>query len=561
MFKLTLLALISNGPAPMCGLCWFLLLAFGVLSCSKEPPLASSQMQGHAAPKVLALPTASIQPSPSLYRFTVAPNEWTPFTVYTDADSVRVIVNPTGSDAVLEVASGNRPPPTSYCPAEPNETPAAFKNDATLYLQACGVGRTEIRIEEFYYDHPIQHYRAIRVEQADLVGDHRATATLLSAANEYDSPEYTLTTTDVDYFRFDLDRTALVEVFSSGTTDTHGTLEDTWGNWIDADDDGGTGQNFKLSKGLPPGTYYVRVRGYFTYRSDAYRLHLRVRGQKPPPGAGDGSAPGFNIDLVYSEESTLRGRHKRLFRQAADRWEELIVGDLADIDFSLNLYAKWNADLERRITVRDTVDDLRIFVGVKNLEEGIAGQGGPIWIRLSDQLPILATITIDQGELQTSDDSFYALALHEITHCLGFGTLWDDFGLLQNPSTDNPEADTHFSGPAAWLSFILSGGADYPGAKVPVENGGDDGHWRQSVFGDELMISGWVWPYEAPLSIITASSLIDLGYELGGDLVDEYRVPRPAAKPVAVEAPPRCRVIRRQIHVAAEDGRIVQTLE
>ena len=481
----------------MLRLCGVVLSLF-VLSCSKEPPVASSPMKGNAVPKALALPTASIQPSPSLYRFTVAPNEWIPFTVYTDADSVRVVVNPTSSDAVLEVASGSRPPPTSYCPAEPNETPGAFKNGATLYLQACGVGRTEIRIEEFYYDHPIQHYRAIRVEQADLVGDYRATALLLPAANEHDSPEYTLTTTDVDYFRFDLDRTALVEVFSSGSTDTHGTLEDTWGNWIDADDDGGTGQNFKLSKGLPPGTYYVRVRGYFTYRSDAYRLHLRVRGQKSPPGAEDGSAPGFNIDLVYSEESTLRGRHKRLFRQAADRWEELIVGDLADIDFSLNPYAKWNADLERRITVRDTVDDLRIFVGVKNLEEGIAGQGGPIWIRLSDQLPILATITIDQGELQTSDDSFYALALHEITHCLGFGTLWDDFGLLQNPSTDNPLADTHFSGPAAWLSFILSGGADYPGAKVPVENGGDDGHWRRSVFGDELMVSGWVWPYEAP---------------------------------------------------------------
>ena len=64
-----------------------------------------------------------------------------------------------------------------------------------------------------------------------------------------------------------------------------------------------------------------------------------------------------------------------------------------------------------------------------------------------------------------------------------------------------------------------------------------------------------------PLSIITASSLIDLGYELGGDLVDEYRVPRPAAKPVAAEAPPRCRVIRQPIHVADEDGRIVQTLE
>ena len=539
---------------------------WGVLACSKEPPVGAPQMRGNAAPKALALPTASIHPSPSSYRFTIAPNEWIPFTVYTDADSVRVIVNPTGSDAVLEVARGNRPPSNSYCPAELNEIPGAFKNGETLYLQVCGVGRTEIRIEEFYYDHPIQHYRAIRVEQADLVGDQRAMALLLPTANEYDSPEYTLTTTDVDYFRFDLDHTARVEVFSSGTTDTYGQLEDSWGNWIDADNDGGTGQNFKLSKGLPPGTYYVRVHGYFTSRSDAYRLHLRIRGGTPSPigensPPEDESASGFNIDLVYVGESSLRARHKRLFREAADRWEELIVGDLVDIDFSANPYSKWNADVETRIAVRNTVDDLRIFVGVKNLEEGIGGRGGPFWIRLSNQLPILATIAIDQDELLSSDDRFYALALHEITHCLGFGTLWDDFGLLQNPSTDNPLADTHFPGAAARLAFVLSGGADYPGAIVPVENGGDDGHWRRSVFGDELMVSEWVWPYKGPLSTITAASLIDLGYELGGESVDEYFVPRSAAKSTAAETPTRCRVIRQPIHVADEDGRIVQTLK
>ena len=287
----------------MRGLCWFLLFPFGVLSCSKEPPFSPPQMKGNAAPKALALPTASIRPNPSTYRFTVAPDEWLPFTVYTDADSVRVIVNPPGSDAVLEVASGNNPPSNSYCPAEPNETPEAFKNGETLYLQACGVGRTEIRIEEFYYDHPIQHYRGIRVEQADLVGDFRATAMSLPASTEYDSPEYTLTTSDVDYFRFDLDRTALVEAFSSGTTDTHGQLEDAWGNWIDANDDGGIGQNFKLSKALQPGTYYIRVRGFFTYRSDTYRLHLRVIGAKPQPEGGDVS--GFNIEVVHFSEALL----------------------------------------------------------------------------------------------------------------------------------------------------------------------------------------------------------------------------------------------------------------
>lgn len=80
-----------------------------------KPPLVSPQLKGNAAPTALALPTASIQLNLSTYRFTVAPDEWPPFTVYTHADTVRVIVNPTGADAVLEVASGNNLPSNSYC--------------------------------------------------------------------------------------------------------------------------------------------------------------------------------------------------------------------------------------------------------------------------------------------------------------------------------------------------------------------------------------------------------------------------------------------------------------
>ena len=543
----------------MRGLCWFLLFSLGVLSCSQETPLASPQLKGNAAPKALALPTASIQPSPSLYRFTVAPDEWLPFTVYTDADSVRVIVNPTGSDAVLEVASGNSPPSNSYCPAEPNETPEAFKNGETLYLQACGVGRTEIRIEEFYYDHPIQHYRGIRVEQADLVGDFRTTAMSLPASTEYDSPEYTLTTSDVDYFRFDLDRTALVEVFSSGTTDTHGQLEDAWGNWIDSDDDGGIGQNFKLSKALQPGTYYIRVRGFFTYRSDTYRLHLRVIGEKPQPESDDVS--GFNIEVVHFSEALLSTEHKAAFQRAANRWEEVITGDLRDVNFSLNPYNKWNEIVNAQITVTDVVDDLRIFVRIKNLEAGVAGIGGPFQIRTENMLPILGAIALDRDELNSDSDSFYSLVLHEMGHCLGFGTIWDDLGLLNDPSTDNPAADTHFSGFMARVWFNALGGSTYRGAKVPVANGGDDGHWRTNVFGDELMISGWMPPYQAPLSDVTLSSMRDIGYEVNWNAADRYRVPRPATKPVAAEAAPRCRIVRQPIHVVADDGHIVDTID
>ena len=108
--------------------------------------------------------------------------------------------------------------------------------------------------------------------------------------------------------------------------------------------------------------------------------------------------------------------------------------------------------------------------------------------------------------------------------------------------------------------FNALGGATYRGAKVPVQKG-NDGHWRTSVFGDELMISGWMPPYQAPLSDVTLSSMRDIGYEVNWDAADRYRVPRPAAKPVVAETTSRCRIARHPIHTVAYDGRILATLD
>ena len=65
------------------------------------------------------------------------------------------------------------------------------------------------------------------------------------------------------------------------------------------------------------------------------------------------------------------------------------------------------------------------------------------------------------------------------------------FGLLHDSSRDTPGADTHFEGERAIAAFVAAGGANYLGARVPVENdpngGTMDDHWRESVFGTELM--------------------------------------------------------------------------
>lgn len=157
-----------------CRFALWALSALFVLSCSKEPPLSSSE-PALVSPKALALPVASVTPNPSTYSFTVSADTWHTFTVHTDADSVRVIVNPPGSDVVLAVAGGSTPPTTSRCPAERSDQPPALKNTWKLYLQACGEGTTSIVIEEFYYDHPIKRYEGIHVSASPIEAGTAAT--------------------------------------------------------------------------------------------------------------------------------------------------------------------------------------------------------------------------------------------------------------------------------------------------------------------------------------------------------------------------------------------------
>ena len=69
--------------------------------------------------------------------------------------------------------------------------------------------------------------------------------------------------------------------------------------------------------------------------------------------------------------------------------------------------------------------------------------------------------------LEESETVLEMVFLHELGHCLGFGTAWPE-DLLKKTSRENGEADTYFSGPLAVEAFNAAGGASYEGNKVPV---------------------------------------------------------------------------------------------
>ena len=253
----------------------------------------------------------------------------------------------------------------------------------------------------------------------------------------------------------------------------------------------------------------------------------------------------FDIELHYvGYEPTPAQRD--VFRQAAEVWERVITRGLSDrfIDSSETTCEDGDASL-----FGAHIDDLLVYVRLEGIDGpgGALAEAGPCWTRLPSHLPFIGTVTIDTADLPVMELNgvLGKVVTHEIGHALGFGIIWDQLPpegppFLQQPSYvpgrgKVDDQDTHFSGPAAVDAFDAVGGDTYAGgAKVPVENdtgsygiGALDGHWRESVFGHELMTSSLsIEPgVHEPLSIVTIAALKDLGYSVDAAAAERYTLP------------------------------------
>ena len=232
----------------------------------------------------------------------------------------------------------------------------------------------------------------------------------------------------------------------------------------------------------------------------------------------------FDIEVQFLGSATASQR--QAFTDAAERWESLVTGDLENIP----LQTLADDCGEGSPALNQTIDDLLIFVTLEHIDGpgGVLGSAGPCFIRNSNNLSVLGAMIFDNADLADIEDAglLQVLILHEMGHVLGFGSLWPAVGLLADPSLPPATGtDPHFTGAQAITAFNQVGGNAYTGAKVPVENtGGEgtaDGHWRESVFINELM-TGFVDLGENPLSVVTVSSLADQGYAVNKVGVDPY---------------------------------------
>lgn len=280
------------------------------------------------------------------------------------------------------------------------------------------------------------------------------------------------------------------------------------------------------------GSYHVAVHAYSAFSN----LELKVT-------VGGIEVEGYDIDVVFIEHGSAE--QDKVILDAARRWETAIVQGVADIDLANNPIGPGRCGRDSPLT-NDVIDDVRMFVRIDSIDGPgrILARAGPCFSRITrfegyPDIPrsvIVGSMEFDEDDLNrlSAQGILVSTVLHEMGHVLGFGTLWDQFDLLQDPSTQgNPSADTHFTGPLATRAFERAGGRNYRGgAIVPVENGGEQGsadsHWRESVLGNELMtpfLSAGIEPF----SVITIEAMADLGFSVDPTVADNYRVSAAAA--------------------------------
>lgn len=239
-----------------------------------------------------------------------------------------------------------------------------------------------------------------------------------------------------------------------------------------------------------------------------------------------GGGTGYAVTVCYA--SRVEETHRAVFEASAARWSSVIRGDLPDMDVEIPA----GLCTETQPNVKTRLDDLIIVASFEEIDGrgGVLGQAGPCVLRASGLLPILGIMEFDVADVAAMQASgqFGSVILHEMGHVLGIGTLWEDFGLLMNPSTTGGTLDTYYRGAGGRLGFDANGGAGYTGGqKVPVENSGGAGtmnaHWRESVLANELM-TGYLGAGSNPLSALTVNSLVDIGYTVDPASADNFSV-------------------------------------
>ena len=275
-----------------------------------------------------------------------------------------------------------------------------------------------------------------------------------------------------------------------------------------------------------------------------------------------GVGQAYQISLLYITPPSAS--NQAAFDAAAARWQLMIFGDVPDLPVTLSA----GSCLGNEPAVSQVIDDVLIFVTLDSIDGPghILGASTPCYIRFAGFTPIIGAMVFDTADLADIDSLglLEPVIVHEMGHVLGFGTIWTNLNLLAG-AISGGGTDPHFTGPNALAAFDRIGGTAYTGGlKVPVEASGGpgtaDAHWRESVFGNELM-TGFVQLGANPLSIVTVASMGDEAYLVNYGAADPYAhtfnvAPLPGAPARPRSIPLGNDILRVPIHTMDSRGRV-----
>jgi len=235
------------------------------------------------------------------------------------------------------------------------------------------------------------------------------------------------------------------------------------------------------------------------------------------------SLSNFKIDVRFIGSGGT-ARQREAFTKAAAKWRRIISGHVHDV----RVTAAAGACGDSTPALSEVVSDLVVFARIAPIDGvgKILAQAGPCFINTASRLTLVGVMEFDEADLPSllTSGVIDDVVLHEMGHVLGIGTLWNYRRTLL---TGAGGFDPFFAGAGAIAEFPSIGGAIYSGTPIPVENlggaGTRDSHWRNSIFGRELM-QGYAASGGMPLSRVTAASLGDLGYVVNVNNADSFRL-------------------------------------
>ena len=211
----------------------------------------------------------------------------------------------------------------------------------------------------------------------DEHGDSLSEASPISLGSETAGK---LSAGDEDYFVIEMTHAGTLVAYTTGDTDTYGSILDSSGSVLTSNDEAGPGSNFRVSASVSPGTYYIRVRGYGSLTAGSYTLYADGQNQIRLTDHGWAGSPSWSPDgsrLVFVSD---RDGNSEIYVMDVDGQNQTRLTDYDGWGAPV-----WSPDGSRLVFASDRDGNSEIYVmdadgqNQTRLTDSDGWNGSPVW--------------------------------------------------------------------------------------------------------------------------------------------------------------------------------------